>query len=262
MKRVIIASWLALFALPAAAQQTFDSPDKGASALVEAISTQNEPAMTALLGENWRQYLPQQEVDPEAVARFLRDWKISHRIEQEGNTAHLDVGRDNWQLPLPMVKADAGWQFDMSKAADEILTRTIGRNELSAIEASHAYVQAQQDYFQLHQHYAQKLVSDEGTQDGLYWATQPGEAPSPLGPAFSPPVPGTGYHGYHFRILPQQGGFALIAWPVSYGQTGVMSFMVDSHDAVYQADLGESTAQKADEIQAFKPDNAWQQVPQ
>lgn len=271
---------LLLASLPviAAAQQTFTTPDKAASALVNAITNQNESELNALLGDDWRQYLPSREVDPEAVARFLRDWKVTHRIEQKDDVAHLNVGQDNWQLPIPIIKTQAGWHFDMQKAADEILTRTIGLNELSAIEAAHAYVQAQEDYFQLNAAYAQKFMSAEGKKDGLYWPIKPGEAPSPLGPAFSPTSPALGYHGYHFKILMAQGenapggkksyladgklesGFALIAWPVEYGVTGVDSFLVNQDDDVLQKDLGAQTSEKVKNITSYNPDKSWSRV--
>lgn len=264
MKKLLISGWLALFALPAFAQQHFATPDQAATALAEAISTQNDSALNALLGDNWRQYLPQREADPEAVARFLRDWKVSHKVITQGDIAHLNVGHEEWQLPIPMLKTAEGWHFDMAQAEDEIQTREIGRNELSAIQAMHAYVDAQNEYYQHFQVYAEKLLSSEGKKDGLYWPTQPGDEPSPLGPAYSPAAPGVGYHGYHFRILPNKDkqGFALIAWPVKYGETGVMSFMIDQRDTVWQANLGEMSATRAKEVTFFAPEKPWQEINQ
>jgi hypothetical protein len=280
MKKFLTLSAISLLMLPlfAQAQQTFTTPEKASAALFEAVKQQDRAALSELLGENWQDLLPPEGADPAAVARFLRDWGVSHHVEQHGTQAHLNVGQENWQLPLPMVKTVNGWQFDMQGAAEEILTRTIGRNELAAIEAAHAYVQAQQDYFQLNQHYAQKFMSSDGKKDGLYWPAKTGEAPSPLGPAFSPEQPGMGYHGYRFRILTARGdkaqggekqfvkngqmtgGFALIAWPVAYDETGVATFMVDENDQVYQADLGEKTAEKVKAINAFSPGEEWQAV--
>ncbi|WP_455426078.1 DUF2950 domain-containing protein [Dryocola sp. LX212] len=282
MNKFLSLSALSLLMLPllAQAQQTFTTPDQASVALHEAIKKQDRAALTSLLGDNWQQILPPEGVDPAAVARFLRDWDLGHRTELQGHVAHLNVGKQDWQLPLPIVKTDKGWHFNTPGAADEILTRTIGRNELSAIEAAHAYVAAQQDYYQLNQSYAQKFMSSEGKKDGLYWPVSAGEAPSPLGPAFSPEQPGMGYHGYHFRILTAQGakaeggekqylkegrmtdGFAMIAWPVTYGETGIATFIVDSQDQVYQADLGEETAKKVEAITSFAPDNSWQVVTQ
>lgn len=282
MKNRMKLSALVMLMLPAfvQAQQLFNTPELAAQSFATAVISQDEAALTEVLGDNWRQYLPDEKADPEAVARFVRDWKVSHNIEEQGETAHLNVGQENWQLPIPMVKTQAGWHFDMQRAADEILTRTIGLNELSAIQAVQAYVAAQQDYYQLDQQYAQKFVSTEGKKDGLYWPAVPGEAPSPLGPSFSPVQPGMGYHGYHFRILTAQGadapggaknyisdgkmaeGFALIAWPVEYGETGVTTFMVNNQGVVYQKDLGEETAEKVQEIREFNPDKSWQEEQQ
>ncbi|MGC6134724.1 DUF2950 family protein [Enterobacter cloacae] len=251
---------LFMMSTAAMAQQSFSTPAQATDALAHAISEQNETAMNNLLGENWRDFLPPEGVDPEAVDRFLRDWKVRHNTVIDGNTAHLVVGNNDWQLPIPVVKSAAGWQFDIKEGAEEILTREIGRNELAAIEALHAYVDAQQSYFAMNQKYAQKIVSSEGKKDGLYWPVSPGEAPSPLGPAFSPKEPGAGYHGYRFRILPDEKGFAMVAWPVSYGQTGVMSFVINQDDKVYQADLGNDSEQKAQALTTYNPDKTWQPV--
>ena len=253
---------MVLFMLSASAmaQQSFSTPDQATDALASAISEHNERAMSNLLGENWRDFLPPEGVDPDAVDRFLRDWKVRHNTVVEGDTAHLVVGDNDWQLPIPVIKTAAGWQFDIKEGAEEILTREIGRNELAAIEALHAYVDAQQSYFAMNQKYAQKIVSSEGKKDGLYWPVSPGETPSPLGPAFSPKEPGTGYHGYRFRILPDNNGFAMVAWPVSYGQTGVMSFVINQDDKVYQSDLGKDSEQKARALTAYNPDKTWQPV--
>ncbi|UYW72590.1 DUF2950 domain-containing protein [Pseudocitrobacter faecalis] len=260
MKKIFLSSLLFSLPLVSFAQQQFAHPLDAATAFADALTTRNEPQLTALLGDDWRQFLPPDGADPEAVARFERDWKISHRIDQQGDTAHINVGADNWQLPLPIVKTEAGWHFDMQAAQDEIITRTIGRNELSAIGAMHAYVDAQEDYHLRKQRYASKLISSTGQQDGLYWPMQPGEAPSPLGPAFSPVMPGEGYHGYRFRIIDsnQSDGFALIAWPVEYGETGVMSFIVSQDDRVYQADFGEETAKNVAAITRFDTQAPWQ----
>lgn len=243
------------------AQQHFSTPEEATSALAKAISQQNEGEMNTLLGDDWREFMPPEGVDPDAVDRFVRDWKVSHRTVTDGDVAHLVVGDSNWQLPIPVVKRQQGWQFDMQEAAEEILTREIGRNELAAIEALHAYVDAQQSYFALNHRYAQKVVSSEGKKDGLYWPVTPGEAPSPLGPAFSPDTPVTGYHGYRFRILPdKEKGFAMVAWPVGYGETGVMSFIINQDDQVYQTNLGSESRQKAQALKEYAPDAQWHPV--
>lgn len=262
MKKILLSTLLLSLPLMSYAQQLFSSSDEAASAFATAVADQNEAQLAAVLGDDWRQFLPQREVDPEAIARFNRDWAVKHEVVEQENVAHLNVGDAGWQLPIPIVNIAGGWHFDMPAAQEEILTRAIGRNELSAIGAMHAYVDAQYDYRQRKQVYATKLISSEGQQDGLYWPVKPGEAPSPLGPAFSPGVPGEGYHGYHFRIIHSDSaqGFALLAWPVAWGKTGVMSFMVDQDDRVYQADLGKETSKKAQAIDKFAANEPWQPV--
>lgn len=262
MKRKLLTGLMVfMVSAGAAAQQQFSTPEQATDALARAIREQNEGAMSSLLGDNWRTFLPPEGVEPEAVARFLRDWQIHHQTTIDGDKAWLAVGDSHWQLPIPVVKTTAGWHFDMREAEQEILVREIGRNELAAINALHAYVDAQESYYRINAHYAQKIVSSEGKKDGLYWPVTPGEAPSPLGPAFSPPGSGTGYHGYRFRIIPDsKSGFAMIAWPVSYGETGVMSFMIAGDDQVWQADLGKETAKEASAITAFHPDTGWQKA--
>ncbi len=262
MKNILLSTLLLSLPFMSDAQQLFSTPDEAANAFAAAVADQNEARLAAVLGDDWRQFLPQEEVDPEAIARFNRDWAVKHQIVEQRDVAHLNVGDDGWQLPIPIVKIAAGWHFDMSAAQEEILTRAIGRNELSAIEAMHAYVDAQYDYRQRKQVYATRLISSEGQQDGLYWPVQPGETPSPLGPAFSPGEPGVGYHGYHFRIIQSDSaqGFALLAWPVEWQKTGVMSFMVNQDDRIYQADLGRETGKKAQAIDTFAATEPWQPV--
>lgn len=278
LRNTLISAGLLLLPLTGFAQQMFTSPDLAAQALVKAINTHDDAALQKILGDKWRVYLPEKDVDPDEVARFLRDWKISHKIATEGDTAHLNVGTENWQLPIPMKQTAQGWSFDMVAGAAEIETRTIGRNELSAIQAVAAYADAQHQYQQTAGEYAQRFISTEGQHDGLYWPVKEGEAPSPLGPAFGDAQPGADYHGYYYRILTSQGanasggafsyiengkmtkGFALIAWPAVYGHTGVTSFMTDQQGEIYQQDLGLQTDAAARALTTFDPDAKWQKV--
>lgn len=281
LTHMMISAGLLVLPLSAFAQQYFSTPDQAAQSLIKAVDSHDEGALQQLLGDDWQVYLPEKDVDQDSVARFLRDWKVSHTVVLQGNTAHLNVGAENWQLPIPMVKTTDGWSFDMQKGAAEIEVRTIGRNELSAIEAVTAYTDAQQQYWQTASgtpHYAQKFLSSEGQHDGLYWPVKEGETPSPLGPAFGNDQPGSDYHGYYYRILTQQGknaeggalnyvdngqmvkGFALIAWPVSYGHTGITSFMINQKGVVYQKDMGDDTDAMARKIDSFDPDASWQPI--
>lgn len=278
LRHFLISTGLLLLPLTGFAQQTFTTPELAAQALVKAIEAHDDASLQKLLGNDWQVYLPPEDVDPDEVARFLRDWHISHNIAEHGDTAHLNVGSENWQLPIPLKHTAQGWSFDMAAGAAEIETRTIGRNELSAIQAVSAYADAQHEYQQTTGQYAQRFISTPGQHDGLYWPVKEGEAPSPLGPAFGNDHPGSDYHGYFYRILTAQGanasggaysyiengkmtkGFALIAWPAVYGHTGVTSFMINQQGEVYQQDLGEHTDAAAKAITAFDPDAKWQKV--
>lgn len=213
MKNILFSALLFSLPLMGYAQQNFASPDEAANAFASAIASKNDTQLTALLEDNWRQFLPPEGADPEAVARFNRDWKISHQVVQNNNVAHLNVGKEGWQRK---------------------------------------------------QMFATRLISSEGQQDGLYWPTRPGERPSPLGPAFSSDRHAEGYHGYRFRVIANDNdnnkGFALLAWPVSWGETGVMSFMVNQDDRVYQADLGKETEKRVTAINQYREDEPWKPV--
>ncbi|WP_431296922.1 DUF2950 domain-containing protein [Rahnella sp. PAMC 25559] len=276
--RLLISAGALMLPLCVFAQQSFPQPEQAAEALVDAVSRHDDAALKQLLGDDWQRYLPQKDVDPEEVARFLRDWEVSHTMVKQGDVAHLNVGTESWQLPIPIKQTAQGWSFDMVAGAAEIATRTIGRNELSTLQAVAAYADAQHAFQQSAGQYAQRFISTDGQHDGLYWPVKEGEAPSPLGPAFGGEQPGSDYHGYYFRILTAQGasasggaysyidngkmtkGFALIAWPVSYGHTGITSFIINQQGEVYQQDLGADTDAAARAIVAFDPDARWQKV--
>jgi hypothetical protein len=191
------------------------------------------------------------------------------------------VGTDPWTLPIPIVQSkDGQWRFDPVAARDEMAVRRIGANERSAIQAVLAYVDAQREYALVDRNgngaleYAQKLISSPGKRDGLIWPLSLGDD-SPLGEDFLPKQPGAGYHGYHYRILTGQGaqakggarsyligkrlvnGFALVAWPVKYGSTGVMSFIVNQDGQVYERNLGPQTEKAVAAITLFNPDQSW-----
>jgi hypothetical protein len=227
--------------------------------------------------------------------RFVKSYEEANLLEKSGDSkVVLSTGKDNWPFPIPIVKDAAGWRFDAKQGGEEILNRRIGRNELSAIQAVQAYVDAQREYYLSNPqrdkllHYAQRIVSTPGKRDGLYFPTKAGERPSPLGPGFDrakaqgyekakdaaagKPVP---YHGYFYRILNRQGpdapggaydyvaqgkmigGFALVAWPASYGNSGVMTFIANHEGVVYEKDLGPDTPAAVKKITRFNPDKSW-----
>lgn len=269
------------------AQAVYATPDAAASAFTDALATNDHDAMKHVLGSNFQQFIPTQNIGQEDIYDYLGAWAKGHRVVPDDKpvagkaSAHIEVGDSGWTMPIPIVESGKGWQFDPRVGASEILTRRIGRNERAAMLTSLAYVDAQNDYRKLTQHYALRFVSTPGTHDGLYWPVAEGETQSPLGPlAEAMPhnaqvSPKEGYHGYHFRILTAQGphasggarnyldngvlsgGFALVAWPAEYGKTGVMSFIVNQDGQIYQKNLGPKGAQTAAAIKTFDPDPSW-----
>ncbi|MDQ0123153.1 hypothetical protein J2W17_002100 [Pseudomonas lini] len=285
--RIFPLTLLAILALDARAQQAFPSPDAAAEALVAALGTrQADPArLAALLGPDWRSYIPLEGIDRDDVDAFLARYKEKHGTQPDGQgRAHLVVGNDPWTLPLPIIQGKAGWAFNAKAGGEEIRERRIGRNELATVQSALAYYDAQMDYATADRdgdgvlEYAQKFISSNGKQDGLYWAEESGMEESPLGPLFGDAKPGDDWHGYQYRILDAQGpsapggaysyklgnnmsrGFALIAWPAKYGDSGVMSFMISHEGELFEKDLGPDSAKLATSMRRFDPDSSWNEV--
>lgn len=271
------------------AQAVYPTPEAASSAFVDALSSNDNGAMQHVLGKDFTRFIPTRDVGEDDIYEFLGAWAAGHQIVGDpaplnGHASkHLSVGTSGWTLPIPLVQTSGGWRFDPAAGRDEIMTRRIGRNERAAMLTSLAYLDAQHDYQQLTQHYAQRILSTPGQHDGLYWQSAPGEPESPLGPlAAVMPNTGTvskeGYHGYHFRILSAQGphakggsqnyvengtmtkGFGLVAWPAEYGKTGVMSFIVNQDGQIYQKNLGPQSARIAAALRSFDPDSSWEAV--
>ena len=268
------------------ANTTFASPEAAMNALGQAISSNDDAALKALLGANFRDLIP--PVGATIRERFLAAWAESHSIRPEGDShAVVAVGHDDWTLPIPLVKSAHGWQFDTSAGAEEMRIRRIGRNERAAMQTLLAVHDAQVEYAATDHDgdgvlsYATRLSSSPGKQDGLYWPTPAGEKPSPLGAAVAnagAAKGADGYYGYHYRLLTAQGphaqggalnyvvrgklfgGFAVIAWPVRYGDSGVMSFIVSHTGEVYERDLGTDTAAKVSATKSFDPGPGWTKV--
>jgi hypothetical protein len=292
MSRMLLCAALLGASAPALAQQPFGSADDAVAALVSAAKTGDAKAIQAVLGPDGKAIAS--SGDPVADAnmreKFVAAYDAKHSLELEGNgTQTLIIGEDNWPFPIPLVNNAGQWQFDTKQGLDEILSRRIGRNELAAIQVARAYVQAQNEYAALDPAglgrgvYAQRIVSRPGKKDGLYWPDAEGEPQSPLGDlaakastegykAGEKPIP---FHGYYYRILTRQGadapggaydylvkgklkgGFALIAVPAEYGNSGIMTFMVNQDGTVLQKDLGPNTMKLAAKIEAFVPDQGW-----
>lgn len=278
------------------AQQKFKTPDDAVSALVAAVRADNVRDMVRILGAGGRDIVisGDEVADQKTRAAFLIAYDLKHQIVKDGATsANLVVGANDWQLPIPLVGKDGTWQFDTARGREEILYRRIGRNELDAIQVALAYVDAQNDYATMNPQktkvdsYAQRIISSPGKKDGLYWPAAANEPQSPLGAAFAaatiqgyrPGQDATPYHGYYFKVLTGQGpnapggamnyvvngnmigGFGLVAYPAEYGNSGVMTFLVNHAGVVFQKDLGERTARTASRMTAFNPDHTWKKVP-
>jgi len=281
--------WLSM---PAAqAQQTFGSPDEAVSALVAAVKSGIRQDVLKVLGEDGEDIISSGDevADTDARNKFVAAYDAKHAVKVDGKKASLIIGADDFPFPIPLVHTKAGWEFDTDEGRQEILYRRIGRNEIDAIETSLAFVDAENDYADKDRGdgvgvYAQRIISSPGKKDGLYWPSDAND--SPLGElaaeasaegykAGSGPQP---YHGYYYRILTQQGasapggalsyivngkmigGFGLIAYPADYGNSGVMTFMVNHAGTIYQKDLGEDTEARAKSITAFDPDKTWTKV--
>jgi hypothetical protein len=275
-------------------QPTFSSADAAATALIEAVKGNQIDKALAILGPGTEQWVRSGDPvqDKEARDAFITKYDQKHGIEQMGDKSILVVGSDDWPFAFPILQTKAGWRFDAAAGKQELLARRIGANELAAINVLLAVVDAQRDYsMQDHdkdgvREYARRFASTPGKRDGLYWQTAANEPPSPLGElmarASTEGYGGKGgtapFHGYYFRMLTAQGpkanggaldyiarghmigGFAVIAWPAQYGNSGVMTFMVNHDGVVYQKDLGASTDKVAHGTTRFDPGPGWTQT--
>ena len=277
---VVIAA--ALLSPGAFAQKAYATPEAAADALVDAIASNDDDAVKVVLGTGYARVLPVKEVDNDDVLSFLAGCAKWHGIaRRDERTAFLEIGPSRWSMPIPIVKGASGWAFNPRGAEAEMRTRRIGRNELDAMQVALAYTDAQEDYFRADpdrdgvKTFATRLLSSPGRRDGLYWPALEAEAPSPLGPLLALPAPGQSYKGYHYRVLNAQGpaapggaksylrdgrmteGFALVAWPARYGDTGVLSFIVSRDGVVHEKDLGPHGDAIARAMKAYDPDPSW-----
>ena len=280
-------------------QQAFGTPDEATAALVEALETHDVAALRRLVGAEAEGLLSSGDTAADRRDReaFLARYRVRHQLVAGGpDDVMLQVGEDEWPLPVPLRRRNERWRFDGNAAAHELLMRRIGTNELHTIDVMRGFVEAQEEYAAVGHDgaergvYARVLRSEPGKQNGLYWEAADGEPPSPAGPFLAAataagkltpgqPAPSEGqpapYHGYVYRMLFSQGpaanggardyvvdgkltgGFALLAYPAEYGQTGVMTLMVSQDGIVWQRDLGDKTAELAAAITRFDPDRTW-----
>jgi hypothetical protein len=292
---VMVAAFLCTAASVASAQQAFKTPDEAASALASAAKTGDMKALNTVLGPDGEDIIlsGDEVADVATREKFVAAYDAKHQIKMDGdNKAIIVIGPDEFPLPIPLARKDGMWRFDTAAGREEILFRRIGKNELDAIQACLAYVDAQDEYSEKDRTgagvktYAQRIVSQPGKKDGLYWPTSQGEEPSPLGELVAAAtaqgyrVEGqrTPFHGYYFKILTKQGpaapggaldyvvggnmigGFGLVAYPAEYRNSGVKTFICGHSGTVYEKDLGPNTAKLAEQMSAYNPDKTWTEV--
>ena len=282
-----------------AAQRTFATPEDAAKALVGAVRANDRQAVLDVVGAKARDWLMTADeiADREESRLFIAAHDRKNAVVKSGeDKAMLTVGDESWEFPAPIVRKAGKWSFDAEAGREEILNRRVGRNELDTIQTLLAIVDAQREYAAGDvdgnglRDYAARFASSPGKKDGLYWETRGGEPPSPLGPLVARAVrEGYGekvkagrvepYQGYLYRMLTSQGanatagaydymldgklfgGFAVLAYPAAYGNTGVKTFIVNHEGVVYEKDLGSATPEQAAKIRRFDPDKTWTKVP-
>jgi len=268
-------------------QKTFSSPGEASDALFTATQNNDEKAMLDILGPDGKQLVSSgdEAEDANSRANFVKKYQEMHRLVKEPDgTVTLYIGAQNWPYPIPILNKGSIWYFDTDAGKNEILYRRIGRNEMSTMRVCQELVAAQKEYYASHSEYAQKIHSDEGQHNGLYWQ---GEPQSPVGPLVAQAVDEgnsktqnqpTPYRGYFYHILIRQGknasggakkyiangkmtgGFAFVAYPAEYRSSGVMTFMVNQDGVVYEKDLGGKTEDAAKSMKEFNPNSGWQKT--
>jgi len=272
-------------------QKVFSSAEQASSALVAAARNNDEKAMLEILGGEGKQIVSSgdETEDANSRANFVQRYQEMHRLVKEPDgTTILYIGAHNWPAPIPLAHKGNAWYFDTAVGKKEVLYRRVGRNELSAIRVCQELAAAEKEYSAQRGEYAQKIFSDEGQHNGLYWKAGDSAPQSPIGPlvaaavtegyAKSPTGAPTPYRGYYFRVLASQGktasggarsfmvdgkmteGFAFVAYPAEYRSSGVMTFMVGADGAVYEKDLGKQSAVLAKSMKEYDPNPGWQKA--
>ena len=273
-------------------QKSFASPEDAVNALDAAVKIDGKKEMLAILGTGGKELISSGDevADKTGREKFLKAYSEMNKLEKVSDSKMiLHIGKDDWSLPIPVVKKGNTWFFDTKAGKEEILNRRIGRNELNVIEVLHAYIDAQCEYASKDRNgdrvmqFASTIISTAGKKDGLYWGAQEGEEMSPLGPFFAQ-ASSEGYanlspfHGYYYKILKGQGkyatggaydyvvkgkmilGYALVAYPAQYGNSGIMTFIVNQAGVIYEKNLGKNTVNIAKAMKKFNPDKTWREI--
>lgn len=273
--------------------KAFRTPDEAVAAFVGALRTYDLKSLVTIFGEGSERLFESDDpvADQNIRTRFLELYDAKHELTpREDGSLLLVVGSDPWPLPIPLVRSGKKWAFDTEGAFDEIINRRIGRNELQAIQTCLAIADAQREYVARDRdgdgilEYAQTIHSTVGLKNGLFWSVEEGEPPSPLGELVAAAAAegytpaSSSYHGYRYRLLSAQGpsapdgaydymahddqigGFAILAYPAAYGDSGIMTFILNHAGVVYQRDLGLSTEDEALKITSFDPSEGWTKV--
>ena len=271
--------------------KTFSSAEEASSALFASAQSNDAKAMLDILGPDGKQIVSSgdETEDANSRANFVKRYQEMHRLVKEPDgTTVLYIGAHNWPTPIPLVNKGNSWFFDTEAGKKEVLYRRVGRNELSAIRVCQELVAAQKEYSAEHKEYAQKIFSDDGQHNGLYWKAADGEPQSPIGPLVATAVAHgyarsqdgapTPYRGYYYHILTRQGksgpggpksyiatgkmteGFAFVAFPAEYRSSGVMTFIVNEDGTVYEKDLGKKTEVLATAMKEYNPNPSWQKA--
>jgi Protein of unknown function (DUF2950) len=268
---------------PQAGQKTFASPQAAARALLAAAKSNNESELMQVLGPECKDVISSGDAaqDAEGRANFVKAYEEMNRLVKEPDgSVSLYVGARNWPYPIPIAEKGNQWFFDTPAGKEEILFRRVGRNEISAMRICDELVAAQKEFFKEQGQYAQKIYSDPGKKDGLYWKAENGHPQSPIGPRVAEAVSGANaagsqaspvpFRGYYFHMLTQgqngesyiadgkmTKGFAFVAFPAQYRSSGVMTFLVDQNGVIYEKDLGKDTDTVAAALKEFNPGSGW-----
>jgi hypothetical protein len=292
---LIVITSLAVLTACAQKPQNFETPEAAVQALIEAAKSDGNRGLLKVLGREAKPIVESGDevADKNARAGFVEAYQAASSLDKSApDSIILEVGTDKWPFPIPIVSEGGKWHFDSPTGIDELINRRVGANELATIQSCLAYGDAQREYYMRNPenssllHYAGRLISTDGKKDGLYWPAGENEEDSPLGEGFAEAraegylqegntMKGVPFHGYIYRLLTKQGpnahggaydyvvddqlfgGFAAIAFPAEYGNSGVMTFMVSHDGVVYSKDLGPETAKLAMAVDTFDPGPDW-----